>query len=165
MKKKRLTKKGISPLIATVLLIGFTVAIIALIIIWSRGYVVEKAEKEGALAKAQLECQKTDWTITDASASGDKLVLNIKNKGTISLDGFLARITDDDGEVAVVEAADKVEGMQMRAVTFENPAIADALAKGPIEKVFVAFQKRAGKGAYVPCPSQGLTIIGDKIKY
>jgi len=41
-KKKKFKKKGVSPLVATILLVGFTVALIALIAIWGKRYVEEK---------------------------------------------------------------------------------------------------------------------------
>ncbi len=53
---KKLNKKGISPLIATVLLIGLVIAIIATIMLWSRSIIKEEIEKRAQIATGKLAC-------------------------------------------------------------------------------------------------------------
>lgn len=81
--KKRGNKKGISPLIATVLLIGFVVAVAAVVMLWGKGFVKERAEKEGALSQAQLECNLIEIEINDD--------LSVTNIGSRTIDGFIIR--------------------------------------------------------------------------
>lgn len=49
-------KKGISPLIATVLLIAFAVALGAVVMSWGRGYVEDTAEQAESQAGSKIEC-------------------------------------------------------------------------------------------------------------
>mgnify|MGYP003943950683 CR=1 FL=1 len=69
--KRRAKKrgKGVSPLIATILLVGFTVSIVALTILWSRGYIEERAEKEEKLSSTKLACEQLKFTVTDDTYS------------------------------------------------------------------------------------------------
>ncbi len=79
-------KKGISPLIATVLLIGFVVAVAAVVMLWGKGFVKERAEKEGALSQAQLECNLIEIEIEEVSE-----VYKVTNIGSRTIDGFIIR--------------------------------------------------------------------------
>lgn len=79
-------KRGISPLIATVLLIGFIVALVAVVMLWGKGFIQEKAEKEGKLAQAQLSCNNVD---IDIKLSGGNLL--VVNKGSQVINGFIVR--------------------------------------------------------------------------
>src|SRR3989344_331343 len=83
-------KKGISPLIATILLIGFVVVIGGIVIFWGRNFIKEKAEKEGVLAEEQLKCENIDIEIKGI----DKITKNIiiENKGNDIIDGFILRV-------------------------------------------------------------------------
>ncbi len=57
-------KKGVSPLIATVLLIAFTVALGAVVMNWGRSYVTETAEKVKTSSDIELSCEQDvgiDW--------------------------------------------------------------------------------------------------------
>ena len=51
------SKKAIAPLIATVILVAFAVALGALVIDWNRGYVEDVAESSKELSSTQLSCQ------------------------------------------------------------------------------------------------------------
>lgn len=75
-------KRGISPLIATVLLIGFVVAVGAVVMIWGKGFITERAQKEGALSQAQLDCN-----LVEIDLEGDYIV----NTGSITIGGFIIR--------------------------------------------------------------------------
>ena len=112
-------KKGISPLIATVLLIGFTVAIVALIILWGGRFVSERAEKEGALAEKQAECVNVLYTVTSLKHDdGKKIIADIENQGNIRIDGFIWRIKHEDGSIDAIEVHEIIEPLsQASSVT------------------------------------------------
>jgi len=58
-----MTKKGVSPLIATVLIIGFTIALAALIMTWGTTF-IKKTQKDVEIgAEAQLQCAKVDLAL------------------------------------------------------------------------------------------------------
>ncbi|MEA3378543.1 MAG: archaellin/type IV pilin N-terminal domain-containing protein [Nanoarchaeota archaeon] len=145
-------KRGVSPLIATVLLIGFTVATVALVIMWGKGYTQETAEKEGALAEAKLSCENIDFTATSASWNGVQLKLGIKNKGTTSLDTFVFRI--NNGE-AVVESASIVEAMSTKKISISDAG----LTMGTISSVEIIPKKMVARGVYVPCSTKSKNVI------
>lgn len=77
-------KKGISPLIATVLLIGFVVAIGAIVMLWGKGFVTERAEKSGELSKAQLDCTQVNLKFLNL-VSGR---VTFENRGTVDINAF-----------------------------------------------------------------------------
>jgi len=75
MKEGRLNKRGISPVIATVLLIAMVVVIGLIVFLWFRGMIQEEGTKFGKNVK--LVCEDIDF---DASYSSEKLsVVNIGN--------------------------------------------------------------------------------------
>ncbi len=100
-------KKAISPIVATVILVGFVVLIIVLIWIWSGDVYREQVEKEGALANEQLKCN--DVAISIERVTG---TIYVRNTGSRTINGFrlreelpdgLARVSDIYTEVLVGE--------------------------------------------------------------
>ena len=81
-------KKGISPLIATVLLIGFTIVLAAAIMLWWVGTTKEFIDKEGATQAAQMRCA-TSTVLDIVSCSGGNVV--IKNIGTETVTAVIVR--------------------------------------------------------------------------
>ena len=49
--KTKMKKKGISPLIATILLIGLVVSLVVLTTLWGKQYILEKTNKEGKISE------------------------------------------------------------------------------------------------------------------
>lgn len=76
MKAKK--KRGISPVIATVLLVGMVVVVGLIVFIWFRGFVGESATKNGKNIK--LVCEDVDF---DADYSGG--TLSVVNTGNIPI--------------------------------------------------------------------------------
>ncbi len=145
--KKRLSKKGISPLIATVLLVGFTVSLIALVIIWARGFITEKAQKEDILAQARIKCQSLSFDVTYLAQGGSSLVTRVKNTGPQNIDGFIFRIKGSD-ETQPLETTDIIRRADSREI---QTSIGDV---GTVSTVDIIPRIRAGKGTYVPCSGQ-----------
>ncbi len=77
-------KRGISPLIATVLIIGFTVALAAVIMVWGQGFIKDMQAKTESGAAVQLVCAQ-DVTIDLSQAcldsTTDQLRITVKNNG------------------------------------------------------------------------------------
>lgn len=148
-------KKAISPLIATVLLIGFTVALATVVMLWAKGYITERAEKEGALSEKQLECTYIDMTVNKAVLSGNVLSLELENKAEKSIDGIIVRTLEDESKVFK-----KVIGLgpfEVRNINIENI--------GAIDRVdVIPALKPEGAGApFVPCSEKHkvVKIIGE----
>lgn len=89
--------KGISPLIATVLLIGFVVALGSVVMLWGKGFVKEKTEKEGALSQAKLDCEGINLKVIEASTSA----VIVENRGTSTVNGFKVKYYggSEDGNI------------------------------------------------------------------
>ena len=86
-----LYKRGISPIIATVLLIAITVVLMVVIIGWSSKFVEDKGQK--SQAEVSLGCSNVDFKVFRA-CSNNKIM--VENKGENSL-GF--KIVVDNGGV------------------------------------------------------------------
>lgn len=145
--KSGVSKKGISPLIATVLLIGFTVALVALVILWGRGFVTEKAQKEGILAETRLRCQSLSFDVTYLAQAGESIIARVKNTGAQNIEGFIFRMKGEE-EVQPVETTDIIRKADSREIRSE------AVGIGTVSSVEIIPRLRAGKGTYVPCSGQ-----------
>jgi len=98
-----MNKRGISPLIATVLLIGFVIVLGALLWIFLSGQVIQFQEKEAA------KCSVTDAANTKISVSSctpdvDIITLMVSNQGQGTIDGFRIRMFAGDTGVSVMQA-------------------------------------------------------------
>ena len=71
-------RKGVSPVIATILLIGIVIAIGVIIFLWVRGFVKEEGTKFGK--NVRLVCDDINF---DASYSGG--ILSISNVGNVPI--------------------------------------------------------------------------------
>lgn len=146
-------KKGISPLLATVLLIGFTVALVGLLILWGRSYVEERAAKEDALAQAKLQCQNLKFSVVDTDATGypNRIEVVIKNEGNKKIDGFMFRVVGDTGSAPAFEHTKAVSGLDQEtyiiATSSKEAEIGD-ISDGIIS---VLPRIKVASGVYVPC--------------
>jgi hypothetical protein len=90
-------KKAISPLIATVLLVGISVAAASMIYIWMQGFIGEGTIKNGA--PIERSCDQLSYT---AEISSDQTLL-INNQGNIPIKEFLVKATNADGQIITYE--------------------------------------------------------------
>lgn len=96
--------KGISPLIATVLLIGFTVALAAIIMTWGTDFIrgttgrVDEQQENAFLCTSQLDFQIQTPTSTDCA--NNQVFIN--NRGQIDITSLKLRLYKrSDGTVTV----------------------------------------------------------------
>ena len=93
MKKERLRKKqGISPVIATVLLVAMVVVIGLIIFLWFKGITEEAVTKFGG-RNIELVCEEVEF-LSDYSAAG---ILSVSNMGNVPIFGMKARISKQGG--------------------------------------------------------------------
>ena len=115
-------KKGISPLIATVLLVSFVVVLSGVIMFWGRQYVTELMEKRGEVAAAKLECEHVDFEVVGLSGSE----LHLRNIGSVKIAGFILKFegggteeyntpidSADDVTITLGESAERVNVIPM----------------------------------------------------
>lgn len=138
-------KKGISPLIATVILIGFVVAIAAVVMLWGRGIVEETAEKQGEISQAKLACQDVDFKITLIGG-----VYHFENTGSETIDSFVIRTIG--GEAKPIQA-------NLMPWTSKSASELDIQALGPGYEIVPRLRPKGAGAPAVPCSNALKTLI------
>lgn len=149
----RKKKKGISPLVATILLIGFVIAIIMLVILWGRGYVEELAQKRGLLAEKQQQCTNVDLTAVKAERLGEQVKVVLKNQGSLTINKFVFRVVGGEtGEG--FESRIPLRGLEVKEyiVVFSESEFPD------VNNVDVIPHLQVALGHYVPCSKQSIRV-------
>ena len=103
---KMMNKKGISPLIATVLLIGFAVALAAVVMTWGLDFIKTTAETTEEQTKYTLICASDlSFSISgvDQTTVGSESI-TIDNRGQVDIVSVLFRIYGPTG-VDVVDSS------------------------------------------------------------
>jgi len=98
-------KRGISPLIATVLLIGFAVALAAVVMTWGLDFVNKTASATDKQTKNTLICASDlSFSISDVDPSGGTITLD--NRGQVKIKSIIFRIYTPDG-VKIVDSEEE----------------------------------------------------------
>ena len=88
-----MNKRGISPVIATVLLISIALVLAAIIFLWARSFLGEQTQKEGE--PVANSCDRVNFEVEASETSVD-----VVNRGNIPLYGLELRVKDaQTGEV------------------------------------------------------------------
>ena len=100
-------KKGISTLIATVLILGFTVAIAAIIMVWGQGYISNIQKKAESTTNAQLACANDVLLdIVDVCNTNPTIFkVTLKNDGTKTIDKVILRFYEAPSTVKTYDTA------------------------------------------------------------
>jgi len=103
----RKDRRGISPLIATVLIIGFTVALAAVIITWGTGFVERTTEDVDLQTKIGITCTKVDFKIAsvDCTVNSPQFDVRIVNNNDQKIANVILRATSEGGDVKVKQEA------------------------------------------------------------
>lgn len=147
-----LKKRGISPLIATVILVGFAVAIIILVLLWGSKYIRDIQEKEGEIAATRLSCS-TDvaFAILDVEAAGNDLSIQIENLRE-PLDSFYVIIRGPGNDQDTIEVTDDVVlatgEIKILRVTYDPARVETAKEVDIVPRLAVA------PGVYESCSGQ-----------
>lgn len=85
--KKEMKKKGLSPVIASVLLVFLVLMLAAIIFLWARGFFSEQLEKGGESVDNQ--CSKVQFAVepTASYSGGSSIELDFANLGDIDMYG------------------------------------------------------------------------------
>ena len=95
-------KRGLSPLAATLLLIGFSIAMGAIVMSWGQGFIEEKAEFVAGVEAAPLECSKVVIKVIEVGGAPKMCIDNgnikafIEN-GPVTIDNIQARVVGTEG--------------------------------------------------------------------
>ena len=146
--KKRVTQKGVSPLVATVLLIGFVIAVIVLVMLWGKNYIEERALKEGKLSEKKLECESIEVTVVNAYQQGGNAVVVVKNLKDKPIDKFIFRVIGEEAEPQ--ESFEKLNSLEIKEyrLQFTEDIV------GRITQLQVIPNLKVAPGVFVPCSSK-----------
>ena len=111
-----MNKRGISPLVATLILIGFSIALGAIVMSWGRGYIEEKAEFVIGVEASPLECGAVSIK-----------VIEIGNKPEICLDNGNIKALIENG-------AANIDNIQARIVGTGGIATEESILLGVLQK-------------------------------
>lgn len=135
----KFNKRGISPLIATVLLIAFAVALGAVVMNWGRSYVEDTAANAQKTSQIKVDCSLS-VSLAIKEISGDpkicldtennELVVFIVNKGTKALEGIKTTIIGSE-DIADYDTNETIEKSQVKKFTFAY----DSTEFGTIDQV------------------------------
>ena len=120
-----LNKRGISPLIATVLIIGFTIALAAVIISWGQTFTRQIQQETETSSNEQIACAtEVVFDVTNGckifgSLTGDVKVV-VKNDGNRVIDKFLVRSYQAADNVAQNELLFPTNGNGIPAFGIES---------------------------------------------
>ncbi|MBN1502985.1 hypothetical protein JW930_05565 [Candidatus Woesearchaeota archaeon] len=157
------SRKGVSPLIATVLLIAFSVALGAVVMNWGRSFVQEKTEDVDEKAGTQLKCT-VDILLDFVEISSEKQVCYnstakrvefiIENIGTISADGISLQIIDAQDHIYTFQNTSTLGAGNASKYSFNNNAMDASLSYIGISPMILA------PGSAIPqvCSSNKLAI-------
>jgi flagellin-like protein len=148
-------KRGISPLVATVLLIGFVIVLLIIIMLWGRGYIEEIKEKEGKISEQKLSCvSDIAIDIGGVNIVGNNLNVIIENKKE-KIDGFTFRCTEQSGNINIVNLDYGLDAYSIASFT--------VVCSSTTKQVDIIPKLIIGKGVYEPCSAQhvvyDLTVI------
>lgn len=96
-------RNGLSPVVATVLLIGIVIVLALIIYLWARGFVSESVEKFGRAV--ELSC---DDVVFDAEIFGSEL--EVINRANVPIYGFEVKEIEE-GNIVVSEVSDNTIGI------------------------------------------------------
>lgn len=135
-------KKGISPIISTVLIVAFVIVLSLLVFNWvQKNIVSESMEKTEEKLTGQLDCISTEIEIAsacvDANPNPTKVSLNVDNTGDTNIDGLTIRIIDGDGEVGTADPTVSSEVPPLGRIISKNTEQAITGDLGEVVKIEV----------------------------
>ena len=108
-----MNNKGLSELITTVLIIGFTIVLAAVVMTWGSGFVKNLTVKQASSSDLQLECNKIDFKINEVKVGNimvngetvNSLYGSISNNLNTKIDDFIIQLVKKDGSTIPVKPA------------------------------------------------------------
>lgn len=131
LKRGKTNKKGISPLIATVLIVGFVIVLAGLVYVFMGNTINEQISKQGAEAEGAKKCLTIQVSVADIKCSSPGTV-KFKNTGSQGVAGFTFRIgsTVKTKQEPLDAGKDRTYTVGTMTAAQENSAIPMVAAKG-----------------------------------
>lgn len=138
-------KRGIQPLLATVIMVSLVILIIAIVTLWGKKFVEKAEEKEGTVSQLEFQCTDVVMNVVDTS-NGQVTVENSGKK----IDGVTV-VVRGDGESESVLYNQEIDSGTSRSFPYSGiPGVGD------VEKVIVI--PALGKRIYRPCSEQRVEV-------
>lgn len=116
--KEKINKKGISALVATVLLTVFVISLGLVVINWSSKLVGEGIEKSQSKIGSSLECADVNIKLESKPGASSTIIVKNNNRNNLELEGFITRFFLKDN-VVVDYANDDTEIKEFGAEDFD----------------------------------------------
>ena len=126
-----MSKRGITPLIATVLLIGFTIALAAIIITWGSQFVRQPQERVGTQSELQLACSQISFDIdsirclySTQTPSGNPTsilqTVQVSSNTAQDISSFILRSYGDSGSIVIDDTTAGLLAFNVAGITFNT---------------------------------------------
>ena len=115
---KKINKKGISGLVATVLLIVFVVSLGLIVINWSSKLVGKGVEQSKSKIGSSLECADVSIKLEERPGAASTIIVKNNNRNNLKLEGFITRFFISDQNVVVDYANENTEIKSFSAKEF-----------------------------------------------
>ena len=142
-------KKGISPLIATVLIVGFTIVLAVLVITWISGTVNDTTSTADCNADASNICLSSVGNV-DAVFSGDNVL--VTNEGSVPL-GARVLFINPAGDTIQIDPIATVNPASIPVFDDVQFNSTNVLATNSKAKVILSATSTKGDGCTVECGS------------
>lgn len=119
MTDKKINKKGISALVATVLLTVFVISLGLVVINWSSKLIGEGIEKSQSKIGSSLECADVNIKLESKPGASSTIIVKNNNRNNLGLKGFITRFFFVNGNVIVDYANDDTEIKEFGAGDFD----------------------------------------------
>lgn len=148
-------KRGVSPVIATVLLIAVVVILAIIIFLWASGFVGERAEKFGSAV--ELSCDDTNFEVGLIKNGCDQnYQLDILNKGNVPLYGFEIK-EKGSADVRIKASVDKETITTGSSATFCLDGVSSFTEDEALVVPVILGQTESGKTKYTCGDQFGVT--------
>jgi flagellin-like protein len=101
-------KKGVSPVIATILLVAIVVILAAIIFLWARGFIAEELVKNERAISTSCESVVFRFGILEGSSAecSGELIFDFANDGDIPIFGFVVKKIST-GEITITSKVEE----------------------------------------------------------
>lgn len=147
-------KRGVSPVVATVLLIAITIVLAAIVFFWARTFLAEGAQKQGRAV--ELACDRLDFEAS-LTAVGDSMQLDVLNRGNVPLYGLVLKLLDR-GSVIPHEVSLSVNVGESVSIPLDSATYGE-VNEVLVVPVLLAEQGDDGNRVTYPCPDTAGQLI------
>jgi len=120
-------KKGVSPLIATVLLLLVAMGIGALVWGFMQEFVQEQTSTAATTSTELAECSKASFKITSCAYTDDAnhVLIKLENTGSIDINDFWVNVQYSDGTASqTLDTNDLLAGSFVKIAGYAGPSLA-----------------------------------------